>query len=79
MKANAVALLGIAETSSDFWVIAVLVIPKEEGHRTALLVGRLHGEGSLVIGRGERVSKPTVVLLGAVPLPEVEDGAEAVG
>jgi hypothetical protein len=76
VKENAVALLGIVKLRRHFGPIAVFVVPREEIFRTALLMDRQHGEGSLVIGGGERVCEPAVVLRGVVSLPGIENGVE---
>ena len=48
----------------------ILVIHIEEIFGTALLMDWLHGERRLVIGGGERVSEPAIVLRGPAPSPK---------
>ena len=76
VEANAVAFLGVAEILGDLGPLAVFIVHVEEILCAAPLVNRPHGEPRLVIGGGERVSEPAVVLLGPFRFPKIEDGLE---
>ena len=76
MEENAVALLGVAEILGNLGPAAILVIHVEEPFGAAPLMDGLHGESSLVIGGGECIGEPAIVLHGPLRLPKIENGLE---
>jgi hypothetical protein len=69
-------LLGVAEIPGDLGPFAVFIVHLEEISGGAPLVDRPHGGTRLVIGGGERIGEPAIVLFGPFRFPKVEDGLE---
>ena len=76
MEENTISLLSIAEILGNLRPATILVIHIEEIFGPALLVDWLHGERRLVIGGGECIGEPAIVLHGPLRLPKIENGLE---